>query len=248
VAVFELGSASASGDVDGSARVGVGDDRAARGLAMDDLNAIVTLHAVAFRRDALAEVIGDRLYLLLPALTSADAAIPTLHAAVAAGRRHLRPTVRCALGPLVDSMAAAGRSRAGADLALGCKPGPDGLTRFTEARPGLAVGVALEALRQRPDLLEDQLLRVSNEEPELARTLLHFLDSGSRVANTATALGIHATSVRYRLRRVVDLTGLDLDDPDQRLAAHLQLRAARGGQRRAVDEPAGDALALRSAR
>jgi DNA-binding PucR family transcriptional regulator len=229
VAVFDLGSASANGDLGGDAGVDVGgadNDRAARGLAMDDLGAIVTLHAVALRRGAMAEVIGDRLYLLLPALTSLDAAIPALRAAVAAGRRHLRPTVRCALGPLVDSMAAAARSRAGADLALGCEPAPDGLTRFIDARAGLAVGVALEALRQRPDLLEDQLLRMSDEEPELAHTLLQFLNSGSQVASTAAALGIHATSVRHRLRRVVHFTGLDLDDPDQRLAAHLQLRTA----------------------
>jgi DNA-binding PucR family transcriptional regulator len=34
------------------------------------------------------------------------------------------------------------------------------------------------------------------------------------------------TTVRYRLRRIVDLIGLDLDDPDVRLASLLQLRAS----------------------
>ncbi len=39
------------------------------------------------------------------------------------------------------------------------------------------------------------------------------------------ALSIHPNTLRYRMRRIVELTGLDLDDPDLRLALLVQLVA-----------------------
>jgi DNA-binding PucR family transcriptional regulator len=39
---------------------------------------------------------------------------------------------------------------------------------------------------------------------------------------------MHANTVRYRLRRAVELFGLDLDDADQMLVLWLSLRAAQG--------------------
>jgi hypothetical protein len=36
-------------------------------------------------------------------------------------------------------------------------------------------------------------------------------------------MSVHPNTIRYRLRRVRKLTGIDLDDPDDRLVAWLQL-------------------------
>jgi DNA-binding PucR family transcriptional regulator len=55
--------------------------------------------------------------------------------------------------------------------------------------------------------------------------VLRVLDHGGQLTTVATELGIHVTTVRYRLHRAAELTGLDLTDPDVRLATHLQLRA-----------------------
>jgi DNA-binding PucR family transcriptional regulator len=41
------------------------------------------------------------------------------------------------------------------------------------------------------------------------------------------ALSIHPNTLRYRMRRIVELTGVDLDDPDLRLALLVQLVAMR---------------------
>jgi hypothetical protein len=41
------------------------------------------------------------------------------------------------------------------------------------------------------------------------------------------ALRIHPNTLRYRIRRIVELTGVDLDDPDLRLALLVQLVAMR---------------------
>ncbi|WP_419998058.1 PucR family transcriptional regulator [Streptomyces boninensis] len=62
---------------------------------------------------------------------------------------------------------------------------------------------------------------------ELARTAEVFLDHAGQAGRTATALGIHRQTLYYRISRVEDLTGLDLDDGEHRLLLHMALKAAR---------------------
>lgn len=60
---------------------------------------------------------------------------------------------------------------------------------------------------------------------ELLPTLGAYLDHESSTAATAHALGFHRNTVSTRIERIKDLLGLDLADPDTRLAVHLALRA-----------------------
>ncbi|MEV7281021.1 helix-turn-helix domain-containing protein [Streptomyces sp. NPDC093111] len=62
---------------------------------------------------------------------------------------------------------------------------------------------------------------------ELARTAEVFLDHAGQAGRTATALGIHRQTLYYRLSRVEQLTGLDLDAGEDRLLLHMALKAAR---------------------
>ncbi|MEU8621022.1 helix-turn-helix domain-containing protein [Streptomyces sp. NPDC048623] len=62
---------------------------------------------------------------------------------------------------------------------------------------------------------------------ELARTAEAFLDHAGQAGRTATALGIHRQTLYYRLSRVEQLTGLDLDAGEDRLLLHMALKAAR---------------------
>ncbi|MFM9366594.1 PucR family transcriptional regulator [Streptomyces sp. Da 82-17] len=63
--------------------------------------------------------------------------------------------------------------------------------------------------------------------PELARTAEVFLDQAGQAGRTATALGIHRQTLYYRLSRVEQLTGLDLDGGEDRLLLHMALKASR---------------------
>jgi DNA-binding PucR family transcriptional regulator len=58
----------------------------------------------------------------------------------------------------------------------------------------------------------------------LIETLEAWLEAFGDVAAAAAALYIHPNTLRYRLRRITELSGLDLTDPEQRFAAMLQLR------------------------
>lgn len=62
---------------------------------------------------------------------------------------------------------------------------------------------------------------------ELLVTLSAYLDHESGIAATATALGLHRNTVTMRIRRVQELLGIDLTDPEARLALHLACRAVQ---------------------
>ncbi|MEU8839296.1 helix-turn-helix domain-containing protein [Streptomyces roseus] len=62
---------------------------------------------------------------------------------------------------------------------------------------------------------------------ELARTAELFLDCAGQAGRAAAALGIHRQTLYYRLARVEQLTGLDLDEGEDRLLLHMALKTAR---------------------
>ncbi|MET9965581.1 helix-turn-helix domain-containing protein [Streptomyces sp. NPDC006356] len=70
-------------------------------------------------------------------------------------------------------------------------------------------------------------LLLSPAHHELARTAETYLDCAGQAARTAAELGIHRQTLYYRLSRVEQLTGLDLDDGEDRLLLHMALKGAR---------------------
>ena len=75
---------------------------------------------------------------------------------------------------------------------------------------------------------------------ELLRTLSTFLDHESSVARTAQALDLHRNTVAARITRIQDLLGIDLGDPDVRLAVHLAVRAVRARDSSNDKEPVSE--------
>ena len=63
---------------------------------------------------------------------------------------------------------------------------------------------------------------------ELLSTVRVFFDRGRSVRNSAKFLCVHENTIRYRLGRVLDLTGLDLAaDADAQLTAQVALLILR---------------------
>lgn len=60
---------------------------------------------------------------------------------------------------------------------------------------------------------------------DLVRTLGVYLDAGGHYDRAADALIIHRSTLRYRLARIRELIGCDLNDPDARLNLHVAIRA-----------------------
>ena len=64
-------------------------------------------------------------------------------------------------------------------------------------------------------------------ETELVKTLEAFLEADGNVAGTAQRLFTHRHTIRYRLERVRDLTGLDVGSTEGREQLSLGLKAMR---------------------
>lgn len=83
----------------------------------------------------------------------------------------------------------------------------------------------LTALPTEPDPTIRPLLDPAHT--ELAHTAEVFLDRAGQAGRTASALGIHRQTLYYRLSRIEQLTGLDLNEGEDRLLLHMALKAAR---------------------
>lgn len=58
----------------------------------------------------------------------------------------------------------------------------------------------------------------------LTTTLGAYLDAGGMIDTAARGLHVHPNTMRYRIRRIQEISGLDFTDADAMLLAHLQLR------------------------
>ena len=60
---------------------------------------------------------------------------------------------------------------------------------------------------------------------ELVHTLTQYLEHGGNYDATAAELSVHKSTLKYRLQRIRELTGLELNDPDVHFNLQLATRA-----------------------
>lgn len=66
-----------------------------------------------------------------------------------------------------------------------------------------------------------------DQRAELIKTLHAFFDNLGNLARTADALHVHRNTLLYRLDRIATISGMNLDDADDRLSLWLALKAHR---------------------
>lgn len=91
----------------------------------------------------------------------------------------------------------------------------------------LAERVVLGDDSARRRLLEEVHTPLEQAGGDLLLTATAFLDGGSSVEGTARALFVHANTVRYRLRRVLEVVGYDLLTPRDAQVVRLALTLGR---------------------
>ncbi|GAA4669279.1 MULTISPECIES: PucR family transcriptional regulator [Amycolatopsis] len=79
-------------------------------------------------------------------------------------------------------------------------------------------------------LLEPLARHATRSKLDLVSTLRVFLAHNGHIDASAAALGIHRHTLRYRLGRIVELLGTDLDDPTARAELWLALRLREAGR------------------
>jgi len=61
----------------------------------------------------------------------------------------------------------------------------------------------------------------------LVETLAAYFAHNGNLSATAEALFVHRNTLLYRMERIREISGLDLDNPETRLSIQLALRAHR---------------------
>jgi sugar diacid utilization regulator len=154
-----------------------------------------------------------------------------LHEALKLIRPHMTSSV--GVGGRILQPSQSGRSYTEALRALRVREHskvPDGTTSFAD----LGLYQILEE-RERGGAVDDFIQRWlgsligydSHRQVGLVNTLAHFLDCGGNYDLTAQSLLIHRSTLRYRLRRIRDVAGVDLTDVETRLNLHVATRAWR---------------------
>jgi len=164
--------------------------------------AIEELRGIARRSrlDLLAGVHGDRLVVVLGGTDDPLAAADQM-----AGRFAPGPVV---VGPPVPDLQAATVSAAAALAGLRAAPGwPD------SPRPVLATDLLPERaldgdVGAREELIRELFEPLRRGGAALLETVSTYLEQGSSLEATAKLLFVHPNTVRYRLRRVTEVTGL----------------------------------------
>lgn len=111
--------------------------------------------------------------------------------------------------------------------ALARRFGRNGIVRAEDFGPFPVLMSAVESTEMRgfvANLIGAVVSHDATHGTAYIRTLTAFLDQGCRSQPAADALGIHVTTLRYRLDRLRDLFGLATETPDQRFALQLALQ------------------------
>lgn len=141
-----------------------------------------------------------------------------------------RPLVAAGSPTWIDELATS-RSQADEILGLlrtGLLPGP--VATFEDSWPVLALHrLASTAGADVTDLGPLPVLRAQDDDAgtDYVETLYQWLRHPGDSRAASTTLSIHPNTLRYRMRKITELTKLDLDDPNVRLALLAQLVALR---------------------
>ncbi|MEU0484186.1 helix-turn-helix domain-containing protein [Streptosporangium sp. NPDC006013] len=195
----------------------------------------LALHVGAIHPKAAAALVGSVAYAVLPLHAGGDEEARAVRVAQSflarVGPRH---AANIGVGRLAGNLTEVARSRADADRVLR-------VLRTREASGVVAgySGVHFEALLlQLSDLVEAEeqvptgpyqrlVSHDAEHGSELVVTLRAYLDAFGDVNAASARVHVHANTFRYRLKRLTEISGLDLADPEARLTVMLQMRIFR---------------------
>lgn len=188
------------------------------------------LHASSFRRDCLTSVLGERVYLLLPRYRSAEALAAWATQLVEQVERRHGLVARAAIAVPVPDLGQVATARAEVDRVLdGTAAGfPRGrVTTLAQSRTAVLLAEILDLVRERPALRDPRVGALADHDRQqgtaLVASVAAYLREHGDIARAAAQITVHPNTLRYRLRRIEAVLGMDLDDPADRLLLEVQL-------------------------
>lgn len=218
-----LGFASSSGD-------------AGKGAEFASIGSLLRLHASSFRRDAVATIIGSRAYVLLPQYKSAGSVSAWARQLVDQLEAKRALLLRAAIALPLAGLSQVASARAEVDRVLDATATtyPDGrVTTLAESLTPVLLGEILDLIAAHPELADPRLGTLDDYDRDhdgsLRASAHAYLTAYGDVRSAAAALNIHPNTLRYRLRRVEEILGINIAEHADRMLLELQLAVGQRG-------------------
>jgi DNA-binding PucR family transcriptional regulator len=202
-------------------------------VALSKMVSVITLYAEVYRHRASAVAVDGVVYVVLPA------ADPSEGGRLLAFAGELVERAEAAIGSRVTAGIGSTATEL-RDVRFSRREADDVLRVLPRLREQITVGhvhdlrghIALmkieEYAAEEPVLRAGKVHRLVEHDrahgTSHVATLRAYLDFFGDVPRAADSLAIHRNTFRYRLGRLVEVSGIDLLDPDERLITNLQLR------------------------
>jgi sugar diacid utilization regulator len=212
-------------------------------LQRERLVDVVVLHCEASYRQCAAVALGQTIYALLEGERTLEQRrlVQLAEQVQTHAETRLATSLLAGVGSTVDGIREVPLARRESERVLGVlRVDPKGRTvvSIEDVRSEVVLHELKELSLDHAGLARGKLAQVLAHDvahgTSYAETLRVYLDSFGDVPRAATRIAVHPNTFRYRMRRLVELFDLDLDDPDERVVLELQLRFAATGS----NEPA----------
>lgn len=218
-----------------------------------ELTATLRLRAGAFHRASVVTAFGGRIYVLLPQIHSLTSVLSWSRDVMARVDTASARGVRAVVSSTVDTLADVSRARAEVDRVLDGTDGTDGTRRVTtlaDSRTEVLLGEILTTIAQNEQLWDPRIAALDAYDRRNSSTMresaVAYLAHSGDVRRAAQQLGIHPNTVRYRIKRVEEITDTNLSDPACRLLLEIQLAMTARASRTAGAESAARVVRSRS--
>jgi hypothetical protein len=198
----------------------------------DRVLSVIGLYCEDAHRDAMCAWIDERFWVLLPdPAGERERVLALARRIIERVEASLRVQLLAGAGGPAAGIADVPRARRMAEQALNVLRGreaAEGVVHIEDVRAHAVLLELLEVAAERPSLAHGRVDMLVAHDAERGSayvdTLRAYLDCWGDIPAAARRLGLHVNTMRYRVRRLVELSGIDLADADERLVAELQLR------------------------
>lgn len=204
------------------------DGEVASSTHLSRLASVVSL----YRRTAQIELVQAPAATTLHVIVSSRNRLsPIVDELVARCRQSVRVPIRVALVRSTDHISGLVEAREDVDAALSVARdlhlGVDQIITFSDVVGHVALDKWRGVSRRHPELLRGRIAELVEHDrlrnTRYVDTLRAYLDRSGDVVSASVDLDVHPNTFRYRLRRAAETASLDVDDPVERLMAHLHL-------------------------
>ena len=200
---------------------------------------LVTMHLNSYERPAVGTSLAEhgdasspeRIYVLTSILdeTSSARLAGIAKEVLEHAARTLGMELRGAIGHEVDEPDLIAEARRSAEDCLMLEHRPNGIVEFNEIHDKALlrdVNELVSGWRGGTSAAFRSLVEHDSKHgSEYVETLTQLMEAFGNAALVAQRLHLHPNSVRYRIKRIAEISGVDLTDGNARLALELELRA-----------------------